>query len=385
MQGNSYEYIIAGGGMAGLSLAFYLNESSLKDKKILIIDRDKKDENDHTWCFWENENSVFEEIVFQRWSKFWFHGTRDFSELLSFGDYQYKMIRAIDFYEFVIEKLIRNSNISFVRADITGIENDVVKTSDGEFTAREFVFDSFSRKEYNEPEYHNLWQHFLGWTIETAENIFDPDKMTLFDFRVEQKGECRFIYILPIAKNKALIEFTVFSDNLIEMEEYEENLKKYISGHLPAENYEIKETEYGIIPMSDEPHQQNPASNVVRIGTSAGYVKPSTGYSFKRTQTRLQSLVNNLENLSLSTQHPVPGTKPWKAYLDSVLLNVMQTKKHPVSDVFTCLFKFNEAPQVLKFLDEDTSLREDLKIMRTVPLLKFSKAAVQTVFKKIKN
>ncbi len=50
---NSPDYIIAGGGMAGLSLAYYLNESrSLRDKKVLIIDRDAKTANDHTWCFW---------------------------------------------------------------------------------------------------------------------------------------------------------------------------------------------------------------------------------------------------------------------------------------------------------------------------------------------
>ena len=50
---NTYQYIIAGGGMAGLSLAFYLNQSTLKNQSILIIDREIKSANDHTWCFWE--------------------------------------------------------------------------------------------------------------------------------------------------------------------------------------------------------------------------------------------------------------------------------------------------------------------------------------------
>jgi lycopene beta-cyclase len=58
------------------------------------------------------------------------------------------------------------------------------------------------------------------------------------------------------------------------------------------------------------------------------------------------------------------------------------TKKHSAADVFTCLFSRSKPAQILKFLDEDTSLIEDLQIMKTVPLVSFSKAALQTGFKK---
>ncbi len=381
VQENTFNYIFAGGGMSGLSLAFYLNESAiLNNKKILIIDRDEKNKNDHTWCFWEKENSAFEEIVFRRWDKFWFHGTQDFSELLKLENYQYKMIRAIDFYDFIIPKLKKNPNIIFLQADISSVENDLVKTNKGEFFANEYIFDSWTRKKYDDSKYHNLWQHFLGWEIETDENVFNADEPTLFDFRVEQKDECRFIYILPISENKALIEFTIFSDNLIESEEYEENLQKYILDVLKIENYEIKETEFGIIPMSDEPHKEFPSSKIIRIGTSGGYVKPSTGYSFQRTQRRLEKLVKDLSK----NQRPKTENQNWKNYLDSILLNVLQMKKHSADDVFTNLFKKNGAIQVLKFLDEDTTFAEDLKIMRTVPILPFTKAATEVVLKKLK-
>lgn len=380
MEQNSFEYIFAGGGMSGLSLAFYLNESNLRNKKILIIDRDEKNTNDHTWCFWEKKKSAFEEIVFRRWDKFWFHGTRDFSELLELEKYEYKMIRAIDFYEFVIPKLKQNPNVTFVQADISAVQNDLVITDKGEFIADEYVFDSWTRKKYDNVKYHNLWQHFLGWEIETNENVFNADEPTLFDFRVEQKNECRFIYILPIAENRALIEFTIFSDNLIKREEYKENLRKYILEVLKVEKYKIKETEFGVIPMSDEPHEEFPNPKTIRIGTSGGYVKPSTGYSFQRTQRRLQKLVETLSK----NKKPMPVDRKWKNYLDSVLLDVMQSKKHSVNDVFTYLFEKNGAMQVLKFLDEDTSLSEDLRIMRTVPILPFSKAALSVGFKKLK-
>ena len=367
--------------MAGLSLGFYLNASKLRDKKVLIIDRDLKNTNDHTWCFWEKEKSLFEDIVFRKWQSIWFHGTREFSTSLGLDNYEYKMIRAVDLYEFTRAKLEANPSFSFLQADVLEVENDTVRTDKGEFSAKEFVFDSFTRKTYDNPKYQNLWQHFLGWVIETKEDVFDETRPTLFDFRVEQKDECRFIYILPFSKNKALIEFTIFSDNLLEENEYEVNLQKYFAEVLKIKDYKILETEKGVIPMSDAPHEENPFPKVIRIGTSGGYVKPSTGYSFKRTQRNLQKIVNGL------TKNQKPKTKnqnsKWKSYLDSVLLNVLLTKKHSAADVFTYLFEKNETSQVLRFLDEETSFAEDVRIMQTVPLAPFSKAALQTAFKKL--
>jgi lycopene beta-cyclase len=380
---NTFDFIIAGGGMAGLSLAFYLNESEvLRNKKVLIIDRDAKTGNDHTWCFWEREKGAFEEIVFSKWKSIYFHGTRGFSATLDLGEYEYKMIRSADFYQFVFGKLEQNSNFTFLQNEIISVENGIVKTNENEFSANELVFDSFTRKTYDNPKYQNLFQHFHGWLVETKNGVFNRREPTLFDFRVEQKGECRFIYILPFSATKALIEFTVFSDNILEKPEYEKNLKKYLADILKIENYKILETETGVIPMSDEPHERFPDKKIIRIGTSGGYIKPSTGYSFKRTQNILQKIVKDLENSKFKIQNSKLKIGNWKSFLDSVLLDVLLNKKHAADDVFTALFSKNPTPKVLKFLDEETSVREDFEIMKTVPLAPFTKAAVETALKK---
>ncbi len=369
--------------MAGLSLAFYLDESRLRDKRILIVDRDAKDKNDHTWCFWETTEGAFERIVFRKWNGVRFHGTDNFSKFLDLGEYVYKMIRAADFYEFVFEKIRQNPNITFLQADIKKIENAQVLTDKGVFTAKEFVFDSFTRKSYDNPKYQNLWQHFKGWLVEAEKPVFKPNEPTLFDFRVEQKNECRFAYILPFSETKALIEFTVFSSNILEPNEYDFYLREYIREVLRIEKYEILETEAGVIPMSDEPHEENPAPQIFRIGTAGGYVKSSTGYSFQRTQRRLRKLVESLEIQDTKIQNPKSKIQNRKSYLDSVLLNVLLTKKHAADDVFTRLFSRNAPALVLKFLDEDTIFAEDLKIMKSVPRAAFAKAAAEIAAKKI--
>ena len=373
--------------MAGLSLAFYLNKSSLRDKSILIIDRDEKNTNDHTWCFWEKERSPYEEIIAQKWKGVWFHGTDNFSQLLDLQDYTYKMIRGIDFYNYVIPILKQNLNITFLQADISEVTENV-KTDKGNFYASEAVFDSCYRSKYDNPKHHNMLQHFKGWVIETTKPVFKVNEPTLFDFRVEQKNELRFVYVLPHSETKALIEFTIFSDNLITDAEYELYLKKYIEETLKVKNFQIKsdeyqisETEFGIVPMSDEPHEVSPMDKVIRIGTSGGYVKASTGYSFQRSQRFLQRLVKSLEaNQKIGNGISV---NRWKGFLDTVLLNVMLKNRTPQNEIFTRLFKYNSPIKVLKFLDEDTSFFEDIALINTVPKPPFIRAAWDVLMKKV--
>jgi lycopene beta-cyclase len=56
----SYDIIIAGGGAAGLSLACHLVQSPLRDRRVLIVEQDAKDQNDRTWCFWTDGPTLFD-------------------------------------------------------------------------------------------------------------------------------------------------------------------------------------------------------------------------------------------------------------------------------------------------------------------------------------
>ncbi len=69
----SYDFIIAGMGCAGLSLAMHLINSKVKFEKILILDKDLKNINDRTWCFWTKEkNNWYKPIIFNKWDSFIF-------------------------------------------------------------------------------------------------------------------------------------------------------------------------------------------------------------------------------------------------------------------------------------------------------------------------
>jgi lycopene beta-cyclase len=48
-------------------------------------------------------------------------------------------------------------------------------------------------------------------------------------------------------------------------------------------------------------------------------------------------------------------------------------------EVFASLFEQNGALAVFKFLDEETSLMEEMKIMSTTPILTFGKAFLKSI------
>jgi lycopene beta-cyclase len=394
-----YDFIIAGGGMAGLSLAYYFNQSQLKDKKILIIDKEPKTHNDRTWCFWEVGESAFEHILYKKWDSVLFGGVNGNLRRLDIGNYHYKMLRGIDFYQYVYKSLSKNPNIQFYYSSIKSIEDKSelveVITDNQTFTAN-YVFDSVYKLNLMEnvaslllvgegsgmrsvTGRHNLLQHFKGLVIETPKATFDPSIPVMMNFGIEQHDECRFIYVLPITETKALIEFTLFTENLLTQEEYDAELQTYIKNQLKIENYTVCEDEFGVIPMTDEPTDEFPSERVVRIGTAGGYTNPSTGYTFSNTQRRLQQIVTQLEK----TGNPQIKTS-WfqKRHLlyAAILLNVLKNKRHSAADVFDKLYLRNPPKRIFKFLDGDTNFFEELLVMNSTPVSKFAAAAIDVIF-----
>lgn len=367
-----YDFIIAGGGLAGLSLAYYMNQTILREKSILIIDQDTKTKNDRTWCFWEKDGAnPFDSIVHRQWKNVFFHGT-NYSDKLDLGPYTYKWLKGVDFYNFVKTNLLTNSNIVFVQERIERLidtpAGGFIITPDNQYLG-EYVFDSIKPLKLDLADCHNLLQHFKGWEIVTDKPVFDIHCPTMMDYRVAQKGVgVRFMYILPESPTRAMVEYTVFSDKLLSPTEYDVELHQYIKDFLKIENFTIEHEEFGVIPMTDEPTPQHPGEHIVRIGTAGGYVKASTGYAFQRTQRFTQELVRNLVTVGKPLHTPPTLRTRFKSLMDSTLLNVLLYNRAPGKDVFTALYKKNPTPLLFSFLDEDTSFAEDFRIMRTVPL-----------------
>lgn len=374
--GQGADYIIAGAGCAGLSLAMHMIESGkFTDKKILLIDKDRKHVNDRTWCFWQQQESLFEPVVSNEWKQFWFHGN-DFSKQLHLSPYRYKMIRGNDFYEYCFNEIKRQKNFAVLFEEIDQIFSDE-KTGvvvNGNVIYADYVFNSLllERPVLAKDE---IWllQHFKGWLIDTKEDFFDSNTATFMDFRIEQNSGTAFCYVLPFNSKKALVEYTLFSQDLLGQEQYDEGLETYISEVLKIRDYKIVETEFGVIPMTNYKFSSH-HNSIINIGTAGGQTKGSSGYTFNFIQKHSKAIVDSL----IATGKPsvIPSPQRFNFY-DSVLLKVLNDGDLRGKEIFTDLFKKNPVEKVFKFLDNETSLAEELKIISSLPTMPFLKAGIQ--------
>jgi lycopene beta-cyclase len=371
----SYDFIIAGSGLSGLSLLMrIIRTGKFKDKKILLVDREPKISNDRTWCFWEIEPDLFEPIVHQQWKNVWFHGD-GYDKLLNLSPYTYKLIRGIDFYEHCFSVIRQQPNVETRYGQVTEISNEkqhaFIVIDQEKITAR-FVFSSIIPEQKPIPKKEvQLLQHFKGWVIETNEPVFNPNEATLMDFRVDQSAGTSFVYVMPFTPTRALVEYTMFTRSVLTGNEYDQHLEKFIRERWNNISYSISDQELGVIPMTSRKFPSRDG-NIIFLGTAGGQTKASSGYTFKFVQKHTADIVNRL----MVGQHPAPLPQPARfRFYDRTLLNILYHKRYAGSKIFTALFKKNSAPEILKFLDNETRLLNELKIISTLPPLPFLKAA----------
>ena len=379
-----YDYIIAGSGCAGLSLLYRLLKTPLlQDKSILVIDLDHKKSNDRTWCFWEKSPGLFESIVHAKWNKLEFLST-DFKKELNLESYTYKMIQGIDFYNFVINYAKKFKNVSFVQETISSIDNidkkAVLKTTKNRYTAN-YIFNSTNLFNPKINEQNSLLQHFKGWVIKTEKPVFNSEIGRLMDFRVSQENGATFMYVLPTSTTEALVEYTLFSPRVLDKEVYTLELKKYIKEELEIDNYTLIHQESGVIPMSLAKFEQNPKLNVINIGTSGGYTKASSGYTFQFIQKNIIEIINNLVEGN-NIIHPTSFKNKYYQWADRTLLDVLLSNKLTGKDVFTQMFQKVPVERILAFLGNESSFLEDLLIFKSFPVKPFLTSGVKQLLKK---
>ena len=180
------------------------------------------------------------------------------------------------------------------------------------------------------------------------------------DFRLTYKDSTSFTYILPFSETEALVEYTFFTPFLTEEEIYDEQLQRYISEYLKLDNYEVLKEEQGIIPMTDFPFEKNNSPKITKIGTGGGWVKGSTGYSFKHTEKKITKIIENIKS----------GYEPSKdlfrskyKFYDAIFLDVLARRNDKGKQIFSKFYQKNSVEEIFAYLDEETLFTEDLKIM----------------------
>ncbi|MCV9927921.1 lycopene cyclase family protein [Flavobacterium sp. LS1R49] len=382
-----FDYIFTGTGLSAMMTVYKMVLSGKFTKKsILLIDENPKKTNDRTWCFWAEEETIWESIISKKWDLALFVND-NYNRDLELKPYQYNQIRSLDFYNSVFDLIVQQENITFLNDKVTDInELDThvfVATSTNTFTCNHLLNSIYNKALVeSQNKYPVLQQHFIGWFIKSSQPIFNPEQVTFMDFSVAQKGNTRFMYLLPTSKNEALIEYTLFSHSLLEKQEYELEIKNYIH-NLGIGDYEIIEKEQGSIPMTCFPFWKRNTKRVLNIGTAGGWTKASTGYTFKKTDKKSTQLIAFLQrdnNSSTPIEMKSFHKKSRFWFYDLLLLDILNRNNELGSRIFSGMFQKGNPALIFKFLDEETNFIEDVKVILKCPKAPFIKSLFRVIF-----
>jgi len=348
-----FDYIIIGGGCAGLSLAYELNlHQKLKNKTLAIIEPRDNYKKDKTWSFWKIFSHNFEDCIKKSWNNFTIN-IPNHTKYIDCNNAPYQTIDSGLFYEKIVNSLRQNNNIHFFKN-----MNEINKNNS-------FIFNSVADVTEDKS---NLWQHFSGFEIETNKEFFDEEIFNLMDFDCDQKNNVHFFYTLPYSKKRALVETTWISDlKNTSIQDYDDQLTNYIKNNLKIKDYKINFKELGAIPLFNM--NNNKKNNQINIGTAGGMTRLSTGYTFLNIQEHSRYIRNNFDNIQSANLFTLD--KKYE-FLDNIFLKVLKNNPQDMGQIFFKMFNCS-SETVINFLSNKSSVLEDLSIISKMPKLKFLK------------
>ncbi|BAO54132.1 lycopene cyclase family protein [Nonlabens marinus] len=375
-----YDIAIVGLGCAGSHVLIQmLDHPEMKDKKIIVFDDFQADSLEKTWSFWEKGAGKWDSLLLDRWTQGKFQ-TSQVEIDLGLNPYSYKTIKSKGVIAFAKAKLQQNPNATFVDARVDRIEESkvaAIHTNKGVFKSKLVLDSRVSPEFYKDTEAITLRQHFLGWHLRTEQEVFDPERFVMMDYRLMDPGTTSFMYILPYSETEALVEFTYFSPDLVADQVYENYLNQYIDTYLNATDYSIVQTEQGVIPMTTYRFEKHHTSFVHKIGTAGGWVKSSTGYSFKLSEKRATQLISNYIK-GRDLDHGMQK-KRFRFY-DDIMLDVLHQHNNRGHLLFENLYSNNPIARIFSFLDEESNFLQELKIMLPLTSLPFIKSFFKKLF-----
>lgn len=370
-----FDFIIAGGGLAGLSLACHLAHSPLRGRRVLVVEREGRTRADRTWCYWSRAPGLFDRVATRTWRQLRVSAP-GYDAVVELGSYAYHMLRGLDFYEFAQHTLARTPHMTWLRGEVQAIESSATGarvTVDGRDFHGRWVFDSRPPAPAAAP----LHMRFRGWEVAAPGPAFDPGVATFLDFRTAHREDVRFFYVLPLDARRALVEYTAFTRARLGRAEAEAALREYLARAWGVRDYDVTREEAGSLPLLAEAPARQLGPRVMAIGVRGGRLKPTTGFAFERIQADSAAIVRSL--LANGRPWDGPATPARFGYYDRLMLGVMAGHGAEIAAIFGALFRRNPAERVLAFLDEQTAPLQEAALIATLPPRRFLEQVAATL------
>lgn len=382
-RGLDADLVIAGAGCAGLSLAMHLDRLGAGDLEMLLLDPRQSHTDDRIWCYWGLVDHPFEAAVRKTWHR-WKIATASGETVRGSPQLPYRCLPAGAFYDIALDRLSGRPNVRVCPGvAVEGFRDAgssvVARTSDGEVRCR-LAFDSRPRRRAEPPRAgHVDWvQHFVGLEVCTDGPVFDPEVVTLMDFRIARGDDIRFMYVLPFDRRRALVEDTFFGGARRPVTEHLDSIAAYLTDRLGASSWTEVRREVGAIPMSTVPAAVPESDRVTDIGTRAGLARPSTGYAFLAIQRHSEALAGWVARHGV--QRPVPRRRAYgraTEFLDRVFLGYLEREPAAAPDLFGRMFAGVAPDRMARFLFDGGSPLDRAAVMRSLPAVPLIRQAMR--------
>lgn len=378
---SEYDIIIVGGGCAGLSLAMRLAKLGEDCPRVAIIERRDSYVHDRTWSYWATESAQLTNLAKSDWKKV-LVGVAEKRVMVNCDNTPYQSIHSDAFYQSALRKISKNKRIHlFLGESVQAIykKNNLWQVNvQSESVSAPQVIDTRppTRESGDEPI---LCQSFSGVKVMCSENVFDDTTATLMDFAEATSGEIGFLYLLPFSPTCALIEATVFAKQAKSSGELASMLDGLVKKSVGSVAYEITYREHFVIPMGLSEHGQHADESYVTIGLESGGARASTGYVFQRIQRWAEVAASQIKEGKAVGGH---SSDSWVIRkMDRIFLNVLARHPERGAEIFVKLFSMRDPGSVIRFMNDEPTLSDILRIMCALPPWIFIKELMRGIFR----
>ena len=369
-------YLVAGAGCAGLSLAHRLSNTEL-DVSMTLVESRSEYGRDRTWCHWPVVDHPYDDCVEHEWTS-WSVEFDDRRVSQTSSKIPYQMIAPDQFYDKTRDSIANDDRIQLntgskiMSTKLT--KNGIRLITDETDWEGDWLVDTRPKS----PGNGELIQHFLGWEIKTERECFDPTTVTLMDFWKQHHNGVHFVYVLPTALNRALVEVTWISTGTMDQQEYAEVLECYLNEKLHVQDYEVEYTEYGVIPLEHAFENYHP-ERTITMGNRGGATRPSTGYTFQGIQRQVSQFIEQLSEDG--SPRPVTVWSRRALFLDAVFLRLIKHKPEQAPEAFFDLFTSTESEQLVRFLTDGTRPSDLVSVVGSMPTWPMTKESIRYLFR----
>ena len=364
---------VLGGGCAGLSLAMRLAGDG---PSVTVVEPRAAYDEDRTWSFWRTAADPFVDCVRASWDR-WAVTAGGERVVRASPVLRYQTLSARAVYDRALAAIDAAADVELrlattVEAEPRPIPNGfAVTTSAGELRAG-VVVDT--RPFGGTPGYG---QYFVGHEVQLDAAAFDAATVELMSFAVPRRDRIDFVYVLPFARDRALIEATSFAPAPPPRAELDALLADAVAARAGGRSVDVVRREAGFIPMQPGNARRAAATGHpgwVRAGIPGGAARPATGYAFQRIQHQTDRLAAALR--AGATPQPVTLDGPVARGMDALFLKVLRRWPGLGPELFRQLFAHAPADRLERFLSGSTASQDRLAVVAALPPTPFLRALV---------